>query len=256
MRLRAKAIIALVALGAWVPAQAHVIVAPTVLKLTQGPDETGQALLTVTNQRDSPQNLTVEPEYWYQGRCRSQVGDWLTIEPVNLTVPAQGQAEFTLKARTPAGLDGECLVMVYLARKETGVPIAVKTRVGIPLYLRAVGTDRVEAEISGFWAAPPVEGEANTRVVLAVHNLGNLHLVPFGLVTFTALDGTTVRTKSFQFREPIFAGETRELRMDLDRDETPTRPRQAAVQVYLANLYEGQERALQDRPLTRTCKLP
>jgi hypothetical protein len=235
-------------------ASAAVTIEPGFIKLTLEAGEIYNTELTLTNQGAREVELTVEPEYWYQGACQEPLNDWLKISPARVKIPGQGQRNLKVKINTPGTILGECMVMLFLARQPFGSGILIQPRTGIPIYLRRAGTERLKAGITDFRLMSGLAGEKGPVFSFEVRNQGNVHLVPFGVMVLKCRQSKKAYQQDFKFTEPVFAGKSRSITVQFEK-EIPANTYQAEVKVFLDNLYNRENQDADLKVISRRCNV-
>ncbi|MCK5218905.1 hypothetical protein KAR10_05250 [bacterium] len=233
---------------------AAVAIDPTAIKVTLEAGEIYNTELTLTNQGAQEVELTVEPEYWYQGECPDLLNNWLKISPARVKIPGQGQRKLKVKINPPDNIKGECMVMLFLARQPFGSGILIQPRTGIPIYLRQAGTERLKAGITDFRLMPGLAGEKGLVFSFEVHNQGNAHLVPFGVIVLKCRQSKKVYEQDFKFAAPIFAGKSQSMIVKFEK-EIPANIYQAEVKAFLDNLYNREKPDADLKVISRHCNV-
>ena len=223
-------------IGAWAQSSAAaILIEPSSLKL-EFPNGTKQVKqFVITNNSDAEMVLHVEPEFWSRGECREEAKSWVVPSPENLTIPAHQKQVLQLSIATPSDLNGECMVMVYLAQKPVGQNIAIQARIGFPVYLLCRDTGITRGEILSF------EQRASDLSGLSfdadVKNTGNIHVLPFGSLILQDKTNGKIYHQSIQFEQPIFPGQSRQVDVLFASGSVPAGRYQAKLELLLDDLY-------------------
>lgn len=237
-------------------AQAAVKIEPLSMQLSLEAGRERQEQFLLINDTDQAIELSVEPEYWHQGGCRQPLEQWIHFSPGSLKVPAQGRQYLRMKIKVPEQLDGECMVMIYLASKPMGTKLKICPRIGVPVYLRRQGPKILKGRITVFKPMPRQEAFGGTEFVIELQNEGNVHLVPFGIIDLKGRNINQAYQHSFKFREPVFAGQRHGMEIRFAKEiNIPAGVYKAEVKLFLDNLYDREDQAADLIVLTQKCQV-
>jgi hypothetical protein len=203
--------------------------------LAKGEHYTGQ--ITVTNDNNQSLSLQFQPEYWRRGTCTEPISQWLKASPENISIDAHSKKNITFRLVSPK-IDGECLVMMFLAGKETGKNITLRSRVGIPLYIRERKAEILKAEIATFKAVELAGNKVSFKIV--INNLGNVHLLPYGILMLQSSYSKKNYQEEIRFEQPIFSKESGEISVQYT-ETIPPGKYSAKLFIYLDSLYNTEK---------------
>lgn len=171
------------------------LVAPPRFELTIPSGGASTQAIEVTNADEKPVKLKAYPSDWtlgssgemnYQksGTQTHSCSNWLTINPMEFTIPAQGTqvVRFTLKA--PLGASGGYWTVVFFEsapepRPGERVGMLFNARVGSIVYATIAGTATKSGKIAGLKVGKPSPGKP-LAVTALFQNSGSVPLRPKG----------------------------------------------------------------------------
>lgn len=204
-----------------VPTWAGLEMQPQVLELLATPGVPTEGTLTLTNTGEQILSLHAEMEPWRSTNPEDQripISSWLEIQPNRLELPPHQSQSLHYVVTLPPGVTGERAAMAFFS--ENVAPqtegVGFRTRIGIPLYAVAQGTEQVELVLEGLSLATydtGGEGVANAqrgiRTDVVIHNQGNVHVRPKGMVTLYTADTSTEAippaTITMQHGHPVYS---------------------------------------------------
>src|SRR3990167_5676992 len=170
-------------------AEAGLSVSPPRTVLQGKPNKTLTGYFTLTNEVDTPLQVSVEPEDWARGigGGRGPV-PWLKVKPTALTLRPGKTSRIKFTVRIPKDASGELRAQVFFTSVEAGKTsdsegaMSLRSRLGAILYVVAEGTERIEGgitKVQAFYAAstPGVKRPDRLEVVMGIHNRSNTHIV-------------------------------------------------------------------------------
>lgn len=184
---------------------------PSVVEISATSGKTVKGFLTLRNPRDKPIRIIMEVvDGWVQ-----QIGkpspvppsEWLSIKiPKKLVLQPNAEKRIRYKILVPSHLEGEALALVFFSGPPEGGAgnMGIQLRHGIPLYLSAKGTERVELVSSEEKGIMPTPG--GLELVITLTSNGNTHVRPRGEWVITDFFGSETERISLAFGTPVFPG--------------------------------------------------
>lgn len=147
-------------------------------------------------------------------------GDWITVDPQQLEIPAGASQEVTFSVRVPAGASGTNWGMIFVEgsprpQERQGTTVLAVERFGVKVYETVPGTEDRAGRITGV----SLISEDPLTLRVSFENTGNIQLRPVGNVDIISQMGEVVRSLSIG-TFPILPGATRDLTV-ADPSSTP-----------------------------------
>src|SRR3990167_9538285 len=144
-------------------AEAGLSVSPPRTVLQGKPNKTLTGYFTLTNEGDTPLQVSVEPEDWARGigGGRGPV-PWLKVKPTALTLRPGKTSRIKFTVRIPKDASGELRAQVFFTSVEAGQTsdsegaMSLRSRLGAIIYVVVEGTERIEGgitKVQAFYAA-------------------------------------------------------------------------------------------------------
>ncbi|MBL8024617.1 MAG: hypothetical protein JNK54_10135 [Elusimicrobia bacterium] len=189
---------------------------PSVVEISATPGKTVKGYLSLRNPRAESLRVGIE----VQDGWVTQIGkpspvppsEWLTLKiPKKLILRPNASKRIRYKIRVPPHLEGEALALVFFSgppERGPGGNMGIQLRHGIPIYLSAKGTERVELTPSAEKAFMPTPGGLELAVTLVSH--GNTHVRPKGEWVITDFFGGETERIPLEYGTPVFPGARQE----------------------------------------------
>jgi len=129
---------------------ASIEVVPNAVKMSLKKAETRTAIVEIVNHSANKLSFAVEPEYWSPDFVDLPLNQWLKVSPAQLVLEAKSQKKIKLEVTLPEIIDGEIMVMMFLAPKTKTGTLSIKTRIGFPLYVSHQGALIRRAKVTAF----------------------------------------------------------------------------------------------------------
>ncbi len=200
-------------------------VEPARLELTVPLGEPTQAELKITNTGPRPVGVRLSAgpyRHFQQGLRIPTAQDWITFEPSFFTLAPDAVSTVAVIAHPPGSLAddpaGEYLAAILVDELPAEEPeraglsrISVVPRIALPVYLRILGRERVEVEITGLSAqvAQPLTGDGARRSAellrldTTLKNGGSVHTRPAGNLAVFNAEGQVVRAVGLGRSPPL-----------------------------------------------------
>ena len=210
------------ALAAPATAQLTTTVSPSVLELQGEPGATGEQAITTGIQGSEGAAVTARITPYATSVDVPSAVDWLTLDSMEATIDAGGDATFTVDIAIPEDArPGGHYAAVTLGVAGTGDPAtatsgenqaSIQGRFIVPVLIRVGSEDdfTVSAELDRI--APVLEQDGRIGIWGAVTNSGSVDIRAPGKASVEEADGQPVAALDFPDTTPILPGETQIVR--------------------------------------------
>jgi hypothetical protein len=214
-----------------VSAQALTIaISPARQELVVEPGQGATALVTVMNDADMEQEISVEVEDWYiddkgeiffvpSASLETSASPWIIPQETLFTLAPKTETEFRVNVDVPtdAALAGTYHSVVFFrvntpAPENGNVTLGVGARVGLILYVTVAGTEQVNVNLLDFY-------QEENELVMVMNNEGNTTVRLSGGIELRNEEGETAYTLAVP-DVPLLRESEREVRVPLPEDIT------------------------------------
>jgi hypothetical protein len=187
-------------------------VTPGFLEVSAEPGRTIRGDFKVLNTRADNVTVSIQvKDGWIEQRgVPSPVApdEWLHLKiPKKLVLRSGGTKTIPYRIDVPGNLNGEAMALVFFSVPSdptTGQPLNIQLRHGIPIYLSAKGTERVELRVVDAQALVPPSG--GLELAMTLYCDGNTHVRPRGDLRITDTFNQEVETLPLEYGAPVFPG--------------------------------------------------
>jgi hypothetical protein len=154
-------------------------VTPTyqVFRLKQGGKTMGQLTITADETTDLIVTPSVKEFYTLAPNKNIKVNDWMQVNAKPFELKKGESRTFTFEIKVPKKAQGELAGVLHFDTKSPIVGM-ITLQLSLAVYVAVEGTEKPSMDIDGV----SIKVSTNTSVAILVHNKGNIHLRPRGLV--------------------------------------------------------------------------